>query len=213
MSYKLPIFICLLALISCQNDQKKQTAAEEYNLKVQFETPNLRLDSIRLKSANKKKQMTAVYKNNVALFMIEDSINDLYDLKLYTNKDIINKKIWLQGEDIHIKGRLTPQIYIDTVINSPLYYKIQENSKILRRLYQDDEKNPEIDVQLLAQIKKLLGSPVSFAMADTYMHRNQKNLSQLQSLKNILDQQSQNLKSHSLSVHQKLNRGIAQLEK
>ena len=73
--------------------------------------------------------MTVVYKNNAALFLVEDSINDLYNLKLYTSKDIVNKKIWLQGSDILIKGELTPQLSIDTVINSPLYYKIQENSR------------------------------------------------------------------------------------
>ncbi|MDT0293954.1 hypothetical protein ACFQ3R_11235 [Mesonia ostreae] len=210
--YKLILIFCVIALTACQNEKKQEDPPEDYNLKIEFKTSNLQLDSIMLKSANRKKQMTAVYKNNAALFLVEDSINDLYDLKLYTHKKIINKKIWLKGQNIHIKGKLAPQISIDTVINSPLYYTIQENSKILRRLYEEDEKNPEIDAYLLTKIKELLASPISFAMADTYMYRNQNNLKKLQDLKVILDQQSQNLKTHSLSVHANLNNTIAQLK-
>lgn len=213
MKLKINPLILLFVFTACKNDQKKKEAVEDYNLKIELEALNLQVDSIALKPANKKQQMTVVYKNNAALFLVEDSINDLYNLKLYTSKDIVNKKIWLQGSDILIKGELTPQLSIDTVINSPLYYKIQENSKTLKRLFKEDENNPEIDAFFLRKIEELLDSPVSFAMADTYIYRNKKNISKLQDLKDILDKQPKNLKTHSLSIHPKLNRAIAQLEK
>ena len=213
MNYKLLSLICLISLLACQNDKKKQEIPEAYDLKIELETSNLKVDSIALKSVNEKHLSTTAYKNGVALFQIGDSINDLYDLKLYTSKDIINQKIWLKGDAIHIKGKLNPQLSIDTVINSPLYYKIKENSKTLRRLYEEDEKNPEIDAFFLRKIEALLDSPVSFAMADTYLYRNKENLGKLQGLKEILEKQPKNLKEHPLNISQKLDRAITQLEK
>jgi len=209
MNCKLFSLIGLLTLIACQSNEYKK---EDFNIKIELDTSNVVLDSITLKSAKTDTKITAKHKDNSTLFKLKDSVNDLYDFKLYTNQGIINKKIWLKGEAIVIKGSLKPStVALDTVINSPLYYEVQENSKILKFLYLENDQNPKIDSFLLTKISEHLNSPNCFVMADTYMYRNGENLTNLIRLRDIFNQQSSTFKNHPLQIKQKLDEAINQL--
>lgn len=210
MNCKLFSLIGLLSLIACQSNEYEK---EDFNIKIELDTSNVVLDSITLKSAKTDTKITAKHKGNSTLFKLKDSVNDLYDFKLYTNQGVINKKIWLKGEAIVIKASLKPStLTLDTVINSPLFYEVQENSKILKSLYLENDQNPKIDSFLLKKISEHLNSPISFVMADTYMYRNRENLTRLIRLRDLFNQQSSNFKNHPLQINQKLDEAINQLE-
>ncbi|MDY2585874.1 TlpA family protein disulfide reductase [Winogradskyella aquimaris] len=163
-------------------------------------------DSIQLLNYNNAEAITLKGSGSPFIFHQRQPVNDAFKLNIFKDENVLSKKVFLDGSDIKIKGKLTlDDFIIDTVLNSAIFYKQVQFQTTLDSLKSSKVNDTLINEILLEQIKENINHPLSFEISDYYIEKNKNYKSKLQPLQLILDQQSNDLKTHALSVHRTLN--------
>lgn len=194
------VFCLILLLQSCENHKNTNSISIDIQGTIQP-------DSIQLLNYNNAEAITLKGSGSPFIFRQSQPVNDAFKLNIFKDGNVLSKKVFLDGSDIKIKGKLTlDDFIIDTVLNSAIFYKQVQLQTTLDSLTSSKVNDSIINSILLKQIKANIDHPLSFEISDYYIQKNKNYRSKLQPLKLILDQQSDDLKTHALSVHRTLNK-------
>ena len=189
----------LLVLSGCSNG--KNTSANSISIEI---LGNEQPDSIKVVSFNNSEGLIAK-SGNPYLFSFSKSISDAFVIDVYKNEKTYSKKLFLDGENLKVQAELMSEdLKIDSIIGSDTYNKSIAFYSNLDSLNRNKINDFEINKFLLASVKENLNHPFSFEISNQYLDRNKNYKSRLLDLKSILDEQSDTLKSHTLSVHRVL---------
>lgn len=193
-------FFCLILLfLSCDNQKNTNSISIDV-------LGEVRPDSIQLLNYNHSEAITLKGSDIPFQFKQTQPINDAFKIIIYKDGNVLSKKVFLDGNDISITGKLTSdEFIIDTVLNSDVYYRQIAFYSTIDSLKTSTINDSIINSILLKQIETNINHPLSFEISEYYIEKNKNYKSKLQPLKLILDQQSKDLKTHALSVHRTLN--------
>jgi alkyl hydroperoxide reductase subunit AhpC len=193
------VFFLILLLQSCENHKNTNSISIDIQGTIQP-------DSIQLLNYNNAEAITLKGSGSPFIFRQSQPVNDAFKLNIFKDGNVLSKKVFLDGSDIKIKGKLTlDDFIIDTVLNSFTFYKQVQFQTTLDSLKSSKVNDTLINEILLEQIKENINHPLSFEISDYYIEKNKNYKAKLQPLQLILDQQSNDLKAHALSVHRTLN--------
>lgn len=200
MKFNFLHFIGILLLIQSCSDQKNTNSISIDVL------GTIQPDSIQLLNYNHSEAITLKGNNTPFQFKQTQAVNDAFKINFYKDGNVMSKKVFLDGNDISITGKLTLDGFvIDTVLNSDVYYKQIAFYSTVDSLKTSKINDSIINSILLKQIEANINHPLSFEISEYYIEKNKNYKSKLQPLQLILDQQSNDLKTHALSVHRTLN--------
>ncbi|HTE00945.1 MAG TPA: TlpA disulfide reductase family protein [Mucilaginibacter sp.] len=173
----------LIILITCLTIQFNALA--QTTIKIILKT-NVKVDSVSVIDASQKEFHAFLIKDTLDIRFNKQNI-DLYNIR-YTVKDKIYwKQVWLNAGNVTIKAHTdTPNLIIDTVINSPIYYSVINYNKTLSKLGKDTVPRNNF---MLSEIGKNLENPRSIAIANDYINFNQNARPNLLKLKKLLSEQ------------------------
>lgn len=193
------VFFLILLLQSCENHKNTNSISIDNQGTIQP-------DSIQLLNYNNAEAITLKGSGSPFIFHQSQPVNDAFKLNIFKDGNVLSKKVFLEGSDIKIKGKLTlDDFIIDTVLNSAIFYKQVQFQTTLDSLKSSKGNDIFINEILLKQIEANINHPLSFEISEYYIDKNKNYKSKLQPLKLLLDQQSNDLKTHALSVHRTLN--------
>ncbi|MBK7869392.1 MAG: TlpA family protein disulfide reductase [Saprospiraceae bacterium] len=194
--------ILFVSLTGCYFDKQEKTLAD---LTLYFDS-DIKVDSILVTNITQDREFhTVKYSDNINV-NLNDSINDLYAINFFVGNDHRMVQLWLNGENLIIKGKVFDKIKIqvDTVIGSDLYNKSLDFRKKYKDLLTDKPDSIFINNFLIAELKKEINSPFSIEIAQTFMSRNISNANELKKLFTVLSMQNDLIKSHLLNPYRKL---------
>jgi thiol-disulfide isomerase/thioredoxin len=196
-------FIILFAsLTGCHFDKQEKTLSD---LTLYFDS-DIKVDSILVTNITQDREFhTVEYSDNINI-NLNDSINDLYAINFFVGNDHRMVQLWLNGENLIIKGKVFDKIRIqvDTVIGSDLYNKSLDFRQKYKDLLTDKPDSTFINNFLIAELKKEINSPFSIEIAQNFMSRNISNANELKKLFTVLSLQNDLIKNHLLNPYRKL---------
>ena len=197
------VFVIVLALIvlSCKSENKLYNKGLNANINLILESKD-DIDSVLILDIGQQREFHKIPFRDTIRLDLNDSINDLYNILFYKEGKMVSSpvrhnQIWLNGNNITIKGKIDNKLIVDTIIGSDLYYKSKSVSKKLSCLFNKKVEDSIIDNYLFKKIKENIESPLSLALADNYILRNQNKLKNLERLNELLINQKELLKNHS----------------
>ncbi len=133
------------------------------------------------------------YKDTLQLNFNKSSI-DCYNIRYYENGKMFRQQIWLDTGKIKIEAHLdSSKLVIDTVINSPMFYRYRDFTKKYSRLYKAND-TVSLNRFLLETYKANLENPFSLFAGNLYVGINQNIKSNLLDLKTLVDSQGERFK-------------------
>jgi uncharacterized protein YcfL len=113
--------LAALIVIACTSAQYDQTQLADVNL---YLDTDAEVDSVFVSNITQDREFQFLPFAKTMHVEFKDSINDLYNINFYTKKGFVMNQMWLNGENIIIKGKIKEKKFVvDTVIGSDLYYK------------------------------------------------------------------------------------------
>ncbi|WP_127139779.1 TlpA family protein disulfide reductase [Flagellimonas marinaquae] len=200
MKQTIALLICSFVFGCTSEIKPKKSDLSDINLVLQTDT---KIDSVWISNIGQTESFFLPLKDTIKV-NFEEKLNDLYNIAFYTENGRKANQIWLNGNNVIVNAKLTDKIEIDSVINSDLYYRSINFSKNYGELIQNKSDSTAIDKFLLENISQNIQSPFSFAVANTFIHRNQNNKAKIGKLFDILSTQSDTLKNHLISIHGKI---------
>ncbi|WP_347924073.1 thioredoxin-like domain-containing protein [Pontimicrobium sp. SW4] len=199
MLKKTTLLILIISLLSCQSKKKRFA-----DLNLHF-TSNLKIDSVFISNITQDREFQFLPFSNKMHIEFNDSINDLYNINFYTEKGLIMNQMWLNGNQVTIKGSISNKITIDTVIGSNLYYKSTAFKKKYKKLVDEDSlDSSKINLFLLEHTKNNVNNPLSIEISNHFFLRNINNKKQLNNIYTILTNQPNDIKVHLLNPIKKI---------
>jgi cytochrome oxidase Cu insertion factor (SCO1/SenC/PrrC family) len=185
--------IVLTAFFTGCNSQKQKTN-ELPDLNLYFKT-DVVIDSVLVANFTQDREFQFIPYKNALHITFNDSINDYYFLKFFTRKGALMCPLWLNGENVIIKGKITDKIKIDTVIGSTLYYKSIDFRKKYKEL--NDSKTDVVTINnfLLNELKQNISNPFSIEIARNLFSRNISNKNELKTVYSILSTQEDGIRN------------------
>lgn len=201
MKYLLFIILSLL-LIGCDLSKQEKPLAD---LNLYFDS-DIKVDSILVTNITQDREYHFFKYSNTIHFNLNDSINDLYAINFFSGNDHRMVQLWLNGENLIIKGKVTDKIKIqvDTVIGSSLYYKSLDYRQRYKDLITAKTDSSLINNFLLTELGKEINNPFSIEIAQTFVSRNISNTNELKKLFVILSTQSDFIKNHLINPYRKI---------
>jgi len=201
------IFTIILAtfILGCAKD-KKQIALSDLNL---FLKTDIEIDSVFVSNITQDREFQYITYSDAVRVKLKDSINDLYNVWFYSKGKQYSgqsEQLWLNGENVIIKGTFNQKLEIDTVIGSDLYYKSVSFRKNLKKLYKKKSNDTLINNFLLEELKKNLDNPFSIEIVENLFYRNISDKNKLKELYAIIKNQNDDIKNHRLSTHKKIEK-------
>lgn len=190
------ISIILILSISCTPKEYQKLRLADLNL---FIETNLEVDSVFIANIGQDKEYHYLAYNDTLVLNFRDSVNDLYLINFYTNGNVIQNQLWLNGEQVVIKGKLTDRLEIDTIIGSNLYYDYLSYKNKYAELVDKRSDSTAINNFLWDELDKNIETPLSIDIANNFFWRNSENRDELRNLYFKLSMQSPELKSHFIS--------------
>jgi peroxiredoxin len=210
MYKKLSVFILGVFLIGCHQKEKKEELAD-LNLYI---TSSMKIDSLFISNITQDREFYFIPYSDTLKVKFKDSINDLYNIWFFAEGKQYSgpsTQVWLNGENVIIKGTFDKKLNIDTVIGSDLYYKGKEFQKGYRNLYKSKANSEEIDEFLFNFAKDHLDTPLSLQAADYYLFRNKNDKEKVLGLKKLIDNQPNQFKDHlAFQIHQTIDKILSQ---
>lgn len=119
---------------------------------------------------------------------------DCYNIRYYENGKMFRQQIWLDTGNIKIEAHIdSSKLVIDTVINSPTYYKIKDfyikNSQLFK-----NKDTILLNAFLLDTYKANIENPFSLLVGNIYVGINQNIKSNLLNLKTLTEKQGEKFK-------------------
>lgn len=187
-----------LAFYGCLSEPKADTS-NLADLNIILET-DLPVDSVWVSDISQRKSNFYQYRDTIKVDF-GGSMDDLYNISFFTQHGIKGTQLWLNGNQVIVKGKFTGEVEIDTVLNSDLYHKSRSYTEKFKSLIQANADSLVINDFLIKNIREHVESPFSLALSGTYIERNQNSRPHIQQLFNILSTQNDTLKNHLISVH------------
>ncbi len=202
--------IISMTILSCDTKKLSKTT-QELNSSIKFSIENSAgIDNIIFtKFGGFLQEDIKPFQKNMKIIMNEP-INNFYQLILQKGDKNLIAQLWLKGEDIEIEAQIVDHnIQIDTVINSPFYYYTRDILSSYSATNNSTRSYEEINNSLIAEIKSNIDNPFSQELASIYISRNVNEQDNLTLLNQVLSPQNEEIKNHILSVHQNLANIIA----
>jgi len=128
------------------------------------------------------------YKDTLTLNFNKKNI-DCYNIRYYEGDKMFKKQIWLDTGKIKIIAHLdNTNLIIDTVFNSPSYYKILEFEKKYSELVKKNDTT-SINNYLLDKYEENIENPYSLLIGNFYISLNQNSKLNLIKFKTLVDKQ------------------------
>lgn len=198
---KIFLLVIIILIFGC-NPEKKQNKIDLADLNLIIQTDK-KVDSVWVSNIGQTESFFLPFKDTIKI-NFKEKLNDLYNISFYTKDGRISNQLWLNGNSIILRGKLNKKIEIDSVLNSDLYYSSINFSKKYRELIQNKADSTTIDDFLLKNIKNNISSPLSFAIGNPFIYRNQNNKNKIRKLFDLLESQNDTLKNHFISIHGKI---------
>jgi peroxiredoxin len=190
--------ITLLAFIifigGCERESR-QEKIELSDLNLYLKT-NVEIDSVLIANFTQDREYQLIPYSDTLNISFNDSINDYYFFKFFTKKGTVMYPLWLNGENVIIKGEITDRLKIDTIIGSDLYYKSIDYRRKYKELNKNKSDSSTINSFLLDMTKQNINSPFSIEPASTFFHRNISDKNKLNILYSILSNQKDVIKNN-----------------
>ncbi len=199
---KLIPIILIFAIWSCQTEPT-QNDVDLSDINLFLET-DLEIDSVFFSNITQDREFFYLPYTNPLKIKLNDSINDLYNLHFYTKQGRISDQLWLNGKNVIIKGKLTDELEIDTVIGSDMYYTSIEVINQFNELISRNSDSTTIDNFLIKKLNENIKSPFSINIATQFLYRNINDKDRSRILFDILKTQSDEIKKHRLNVYTKI---------
>ena len=188
--------IILLLVISCTGRNNTDSRQSDINLYVETE---LTVDSIFVSNITQNREFQFLPFSNEMHIELNDSINDLYNINFYAKEGFIMNQMWLDGENIVIRGKLTKRFEVDTVIGSRLYYVSVDHKKRYGDLLKSDADSASINEFLLEELNKNIDNPYSIEISKEFYRRNISRKNELQRIYEVLQHQDEMIKQHGIN--------------
>ena len=151
-------------------------------------TTDKQIDKVDAFDLSQKEIYSSSYKDTLSFLFKKNSIN-CYNIRYHEKSKMYRQQIWLDTNNIVIKSHLAgDDLIIDTVINSPIYYKAVDFYKS----YSDILKTKDtikINNFLLNKYEEHLNNPFSYAIGQNFLLRNQNSKLDLINFKSLFEQQ------------------------
>lgn len=197
----LSFFLTILFLWGCKTE-RKQNLAELSDLNLIIETSR-DIDSVWVSDIGQRESYFLPFNDTVKV-RLKGKLNDLYNIYFHTKEGPIKNQLWLNGENVIIKGKIGKELKIDTVLSSDLYYTSISFLSELRTLMKSKADSMAIDHFLLEGIKQNVDNPFSYVLAGIFIQRDQNNKRRIHELYDLLKSQDDTRKSHFLSTHSQI---------
>ena len=199
------LLISVILFVSCEKESKE--VLSDFNLYI---TTNTKIDSVFISNLSQDREFNMLKYSDTLKVKFNDSINDMYNIWFYSEGKQYswpNGQIWLNGENVIIKGTFDKGFTIDTVIGSDLYYKGIKFQKKYNAFYKQKASRKKIDSFLLNSTIENIDNPLSLQSADYYMFSNKNDKNKIKKLRDLIKNQSYQLKNHAvLKVHKSIEK-------
>ncbi|HVF96859.1 MAG TPA: TlpA disulfide reductase family protein [Flavisolibacter sp.] len=123
------------------------------------------------------------------VFHFQKTNIDCYNIRYHASGKMFRQQIWLDTGNVKIEGYIKDkELVIDTVVNSPFYYKVAAFNKQYSSIAKTHDTTAINDF-LLAAFQENIGNPFSFSVGFYYVVTNQNQKLNLIKLKSIADGQ------------------------
>lgn len=183
-------------MIGCSTSEQAKPQAD---LNLYFDS-DARIDSILVTNITQDREFHFFKYTNAINIDRNDSINDLYAISFYTPNDHKMAQLWLDGENLVVRGKVSEKmkIQIDTVIGSALYYKWLDFRRKHNELLAGKPDSAATNDFLITELRNEISSPFSIEIARIFVNRNISNTDELGRLFAILSTQNDLIKNHLL---------------
>lgn len=157
------------------------------NIQLIFNTDKL-IDKVDIFDLSQREFYSSAYKDTLSFHFKKDNV-DCYNIRYHEKDKMYRQQIWLDSGNIVLKSHIAGNdLIIDTVINSPIYYKAQNFYKDYSRLLKTNDST-KINGFLFKNVEDNLTNPFSYAIGQNFLFRNQNSKINLVKFKTLLDQQ------------------------
>jgi peroxiredoxin len=164
-------------------------AAGQTHITIVLKNPGQhKIDKVDAFDLSQKEIYNYKYKDTLLLKFKKKNI-DCYNIRYHENGKMFRQQIWLDSGTLKIEAHLADSsLVIDTVINSPFYYKVAAfNEKYLQLNRSHD--TAAINDFLLTSFEENIENPYSINIGYYYVLRNQNSKSNLTRFKSLTDKQ------------------------
>lgn len=196
------ILILITTIFGCKTD-KQQEKIDLSDLNLYLET-DVEIDSVLVANFTQDREYQFMPYSDTLNITFNYSINDYYFIKFFTKKGAMMYPLWLNGENVIIKGKIMNNLKIDTVIGSDLYYKSINYRKKYKELNENPSDSATINNFLLDMFSQNIDNPFSTEIASNFFHRNISNKNELKIIYSILSNQEDTLKNNLLSPYKEI---------
>ena len=197
------LIVLLFPLLpGCKLD-KQEKALSDLTLYLESD---IKIDSILVGNMTQDRENHMLKYADTIHVDLNDSINDMYAISFYVNNDHRMAQLWLDGENLTIKAKISEgiKIKIDTVIGSDLYYKSLGFRKKYNALLTNQSDSSVVNNFLMAELRREIKNPFSIEIAENFAGRNFNNTNELKKLFAILSGQDDQIKNHLLNPYRKI---------
>lgn len=184
MKRNLKLILAYIVLIAFGNQAKSQT---DITLIIN-DLAGQQIDKIEAFDYSQIEMLNPKIADTIQLKFSKNTIN-CYVLRFHSQNKIANKQIWLDPGTVTVHGHLNRlNLIIDTVINAPVYYKINEFQNTYSKLLKKSDVS-EMNQFLLTSFKEHADDPFSITIGIYYLMLNINSKENLAKLKTETDRQ------------------------
>ncbi len=191
---------CLIATIA-------NTVFAQFN--ITLITSNIEMDSVRIHNSTQKYAASALPAGTVTLHLKAPYDIERFEINIYQKDKKLYRSLWLNKGDITIKAHQEDRnLIIDTVINAPFYYYVENDINPTYKRLKTLENSDSLHYFLLDVIEKNKENAFSADMIYRYINNNMHSQDRINLILPIVEQQSTKL---SWSNFPKINASAVQL--
>ncbi len=184
MKRNLKLILAYIVLIAFGNQAKSQT---DITLIIK-DLAGQQIDKIEAFDYSQIEMLNPKIADTIQLKFSKNTIN-CYVLRFHSQNKKANKQIWLDPGTVTVHGHLNRlNLIIDTVINAPVYYKINEFQNTYSKLLKKSDVS-EMNQFLLTSFKEHADDPFSITIGIYYLMLNINSKENLAKLKTETDRQ------------------------
>jgi len=152
-----------------------------------------KIDKVDAFDLSQKEIYDQPYRDTV-VFNFKKTNIDCYNIRYHENGKMFRQQIWLDSGNVKIEAHITgKELVIDTVINSPFYYKVAAFEKQYLKVAKARDTAVTNDF-LLSAFQEHVDNPFSISVGYYYVMMNQNQKPDLLKFKSIADKQGDKFK-------------------
>ena len=147
-----------------------------------------KMDTVDAFDLSQKEFHDYVYKDTINMHFNKNNI-DCYNIRYHENGKMFRTQIWLDTGNIKIEAHIdSNELVIDTVFNSPIYYKVNDFAKQYYEIYKTND-TVAMNKYLLTNYEENIQNPFSLMIGNYYINLNQNSKLNLIKFKSYADKQ------------------------